>query len=131
MGSFAFMGTLFPSAIPTLMNLVAPLATAREDSVDISYIQLTGPVTDSYQEMEYFVPLERFVEAHKAFTRYVSEYGHLINFIHENRVIKGDDIWMSPFYKRDSASFSILIYKRPEAFEKLARGAEKDRKSVV
>jgi len=113
--------------VKNIMWFISQLICTEDHYYGLGYEMLTGPVPDSYAEMEYFVPLEKFVDAHKAFVEYVMTNTDVtMNFINENRFIGGDDIWLSPFYERDSASISIILYRRDaKTWEKFSRGAEK------
>jgi hypothetical protein len=44
------------------MGILGPSATEEEYDVDKSYLMFTGEVTNTYQEMEYMFPYEKFVK---------------------------------------------------------------------
>lgn len=110
---------------PNIFQVLVEAIKSEKSIIQRSDLALTGPVTDKYTEMEYFVPFERFKEAHEAIRKYITESPVQYNFINENRFIKGDDIWLSPYYGRDSASISIVIYDQDKVWEEYAKGAEK------
>jgi FAD-linked oxidoreductase len=63
-----------------------------------------------FNEMEYELPAERGPEALRELVAYIEKNKVLVHFPVEYRYVKGDDIWLSPFYGRDSASISVHQY---------------------
>ncbi len=63
-----------------------------------------------FQEMEYELPLENGADAMRELVEYVNNKRVLVHFPVEYRFVKGDDIWLSPFYQRDSVSISVHQY---------------------
>lgn len=110
---------------PNIFQFLALIIKQEKSIIERSDLALTGPVTEKYVEMEYFMPIEKFKEAHEAIRKYILESPVQYNFVNENRFIKADDIWLSPYYKRDSVSISIVIYDQDKVWENYARGAEK------
>lgn len=64
-----------------------------------------------FQEMEYNIPAEHFTEAIQEVERSIRELDFKVHFPIECRWVKGDDIWLSPAYGRDSAYIAIHMYK--------------------
>ena len=65
-----------------------------------------------FNEMEYNVPVEAYVDVMKAITQWVNKHHHNVMFPIENRFVKGDDIMLSPAYQRDSAYIAIHCYHK-------------------
>ncbi|MBL4671129.1 MAG: FAD-binding protein [Arenicella sp.] len=59
-----------------------------------------------FNEMEYSVPAEKGLECVKEVMAKIAELNIDVVFPLELRYIKGDDVWLSPFYQRDSCSIS-------------------------
>jgi len=60
-----------------------------------------------FNEMEYHLPRENAQQALREIRTAVETQHHEIFFPIEVRYIKGDDIWFSPFYQRDSCSIAV------------------------
>ena len=76
-----------------------------------------------FNEMEYAVPAERGLECLQEVGDYLRRSGHNFVFPIEFRYVKGDDIWISPFYGRDSATISIHQYYR-QSYSSMFRSVE-------
>jgi FAD/FMN-containing dehydrogenase len=92
--------------------------------VDRSDQALTGPVPETYTEMEYFFPIEKFEEIHQEFRKYILSSKVEYNFVAEVRFVAADDIWLSPFYKRDSVSLSVVLYDQNDVWKEFCDGLE-------
>lgn len=66
--------------------------------------------TTRFNEMEYAVPAERGPEAIKAVVDLVRKERIPTAFPFEYRYVQRDDVWLSPFYGRDSATISVHQY---------------------
>lgn len=67
-----------------------------------------------FNETEYNVPAEAYQEVFKDVTKLVNSKKFNIHFPIENRFVKGDNIYLSPAYKRDSAYIACHVYKGKE-----------------
>lgn len=77
-----------------------------EERVDRSY-SIFGNVRDiRFNEMEYSVPAEHGPACIKEILDTIKDKNLDIVFPIEYRYVKGDDVWLSPFYKRDCCSIS-------------------------
>jgi FAD-linked oxidoreductase len=65
-----------------------------------------------FNEMEYNVPVEAYPEVMKEVTQWINRHHHHVMFPVENRFVKGDDIFLSPAYQRDSAYIAIHAYHK-------------------
>jgi len=64
-----------------------------------------------FNEMECSVPAERMEEVVREIRAKVAAEKHAVHFPVECRYVKGDDIWLSPAYGRDSAYIAVHMYK--------------------
>ncbi|MDB5970786.1 MAG: FAD-linked oxidoreductase [Hydrocarboniphaga sp.] len=63
-----------------------------------------------FQEMEYELPAERGPDALRELAEHVERRRVLVHFPVEYRFVAADDIWLSPFYRRDSVAISVHQY---------------------
>ena len=79
-----------------------------------SHQALTLAMPPSHQEIEYALPRELAAESLRR-TRALVERDRLrVNFIAELRFVAGDDGWMSPDYRRDSAHLGAYMASAPD-----------------
>ncbi|QCR21580.1 FAD-binding protein [Pontibacter sp. SGAir0037] len=69
-------------------------------------------------QSEYFVPLEHAYEAMMALEKLHGKVSPYL-FVSEIRTIAADELWMSPFYKRDCVAFHFTWKQEWEAVQKL------------
>ena len=71
-----------------------------------------------FNEMEYNIPVEAYEEVMKEVQRSFEENEFQVHFPIENRFVKGDDIYLSPAFGRDSAYIACHVYskKKHEAY---------------
>ncbi|MEH6516198.1 MAG: D-arabinono-1,4-lactone oxidase [Halioglobus sp.] len=60
-----------------------------------------------FNEMEYHLPVENGLQAVRDIREAIETHHHDVFFPIEVRFVKGDDIWLSPFYQRDSCSIAV------------------------
>ena len=77
-----------------------------------SHEAFPSPRTVRFNEMEYAVPREKGPDCLKEIVAAIR--GRRINtgFPIEFRTVAADDVWMSPFYQRDSATIAVHQYRR-------------------
>lgn len=96
----------FPGLRNAITNAVGNFVTF-EDRTGWSYKIFSNPRTVRWNEMEYQVPAEAGADCLREILTTIKEE-HLNSwFPLEFRYVKGDDIWLSQFYGRDSCSISI------------------------
>jgi FAD/FMN-containing dehydrogenase len=84
--------------------------------VDVSYRTLTGAGDDAtlYTEMEMMVPVESALAVVSDFRAYQESVQHLhdpaVQLFTGVRYVEADDIWLSPFYGRDTAVVSMIVF---------------------
>jgi len=63
-----------------------------------------------HRESEYSVPVEKAADALRLLRNEIERKKLKVNFIVEIRFVKGDNIWLSPAYGRDSCYIGGYIY---------------------
>lgn len=76
-----------------------------------------------FNEMEYAVPAEKGPDCIREVGEYMRQCGVNFLFPLEYRYVAADDIWLSPFYQRDSVTISVHQYYR-QPYDKLFSGVE-------
>ncbi|MGB1217788.1 MAG: D-arabinono-1,4-lactone oxidase, partial [Saprospiraceae bacterium] len=76
-----------------------------------------------FTEMEYNIPAENYVECMNEIVAKIEKEQYNLHFPIESRFVKGDDIYLSPAYQRDSAYVAVHMYKGMP-FEKYLRDME-------
>ncbi len=99
-------GSDFPAARRAFMNLVAAQVDF-EPTVDESYKLLSNVRNIRFNEMEYQVPIEAGPACLREILDTIKRKNLPSWYPLEYRVVKGDDITLSQFHGRDSASISI------------------------
>lgn len=101
---------LVPPLCQTISNIsVAALATVSE--TNYSHRLFATPRMVKFQEMEYNLPLEHFQTVLEQVKASIQEHRTHVHFPVECRFVKGDDIWLSPAFQRDSAYIAVHMYK--------------------
>ncbi|HEY4113769.1 MAG TPA: D-arabinono-1,4-lactone oxidase [Rhizomicrobium sp.] len=95
-----------------------------------SHEAFPSPRTVRFNEMEYAVPREKGPECLKEIVATIRARRINTGFPIEYRTVAADDVWMSPFYQRDSATIAVHQYHRVdtkklfEACEAIFRGCD-------
>src|SRR5699024_9734944 len=96
--------------ISAISALGVPIGSETKPSHEI----YATPRHVKFQEMEYAVPIERLPNILRAIDDVIRREKYAVHFPLECRFVKGDDIWLSPSYKRDSAYIAVHMYKGME-----------------
>lgn len=64
-----------------------------------------------FNEMEYNIPVESYKDCVSEIKERIEKEKYQVHFPIEHRFVKGDDIWLSPAYNRDSAYIAVHMYK--------------------
>jgi len=67
-----------------------------------------------FQEMEYAVPVEKFVHIMREMDATIRDEKFAVHFPIECRFVHRDNIWLSPSYERDCAYIAVHMYKGME-----------------
>jgi len=73
---------------------------------------LPSPRTTRFNEMEYAVPFAKGQETIKAIVAEIRKKNINTGFPIEYRTVAADDVWLSPFYERASATIAVHQYHR-------------------
>ncbi len=106
----------FPPLNPYVQKLLGVFIkpTTR---VDWSSVIFPSVRETRFNEMEYQIPAERGLECLAEVVETLRKHKAPVFFPIEYRYVKGDDIWISPFYQQDSASISIHQYHKQDCRE--------------
>ncbi|HRI27546.1 MAG TPA: D-arabinono-1,4-lactone oxidase, partial [Chitinophagales bacterium] len=99
---------------PNLTTKVAKLASTLVSpfsKTNWSHKVYATPRMVKFNEMEYNLPIEQFKDTLLEVVDAFNHYRFKVHFPLENRFLKGDDIYLSPAYGRDSAHISFHVYK--------------------
>lgn len=78
-----------------------------EITIDSSWKNYTNERNVRFNEMEYHLPKENGIAALKEISSVIEQNFNEVFMPIEVRFVKADDIWMSPFYQRDSCSIAV------------------------
>ena len=83
-----------------------------DQKVFVNWSHLAFPTerTVRFMEMEYNLPVEKFEEVLEELKASIKKYKFKTLFPIEIRFVKGDDLWLSPAYQRDSVYFAVHTY---------------------
>lgn len=112
-----------PARCPRMSQLTARRVGECEE-VDVGHKVLCTRRMVRFNEMEYSVPLERGASALRELKEWIVRANVLTPFPIEYRYVKADDIWLSPFYGRDSVTISVHQYKGMK-YDEYFEGAER------
>jgi len=99
-----------PSTSAPISKFVSQ-AVATVTKVNWSHRVYAMPRLVKFNEMEYNIPIEQFEDVFLEIKECMEQQKFKVHFPTENRVVKRDDIYLSPAYGRDSAHISIHVYK--------------------
>lgn len=85
--------------------------------VDWSSVVFPSVRETRFNEMEYQIPAERGLECLAEVVATLKKHKAPVFFPLEYRYVKGDDIWLSPFYQQDCASISVHQYHKQDCHE--------------
>lgn len=103
----------FPSLNPKVQKLLG-VFVKETTFVDWSSQIFPTPRNTKFNEMEYQIPAERGVECLQAVLKALRNAKASTFFPVEFRYVKGDEIWLSPFYQQDSISISVHQYYKQD-----------------
>lgn len=83
---------------------------AEGEFADASHRVFPSPRDVRFNEMEYAVPVAQGTDCLRELRAFIEQRKIRVHFPIEFRVVAADDIWLSPFYQRDSAVVSVHMY---------------------
>ncbi len=95
----------------TTASKISASAVASIDEINYSHRLFATPRMVKFQEMEYNLPAQHFPTVLEQVRASIKEHRVNVHFPVECRFVKGDDIWLSPAYQRDSAYIAVHMYK--------------------
>lgn len=110
---FCEFAKLFPSQNKTVANITAASISNVKKTYYSHKVYATQRLV-KFHEMEYNIPSEAYKDAFKDIQKIVNSKKFNIHFPIENRWVKGDDVYMSPAYGRDSAYIACHVYNKKE-----------------
>ena len=102
---------------PKLSRLVSKmiaLGVPTGKTVGNSFEMYATPRLVKFNEMEYSIPAEHMEAAIRDIDHAIQKNNFNVHFPVECRYVKGDNLWLSPSYKRNSAYIAIHMYKGME-----------------
>jgi FAD-linked oxidoreductase len=121
-GFLCGLGKGMPSLCPAISRLCASLISAGQQ-VDASHSVLSTVRRVRFNEMEWAVPAHCGADALREIRTFISRKEFPVMFPVEYRWVRGDDIWLSPNYGRDSVHISVHQY-RGMPFERYFAGVQ-------
>ena len=100
---------LRPQWCPAVSRFAARMVT-EGDEVGVGHRVLSTKRYVHFNEMEYSLPAENGIDCLRAIKKFIVAKNVAVHFPIEFRYVKGDDIWLSPAYGRDTACISIHQY---------------------
>ena len=82
----------------------------KEVVVEASWLNYASERNVRFNEMEYHLPRENGLKAMKEVRKALESQHNEVFFPIEVRFVKGDDIWLSPFFGRDTCSIAVHRY---------------------
>jgi len=101
----SWSGTLREMILGAYMKTIDP-----EVNVDHSYSIYATERNVRFNEMEYHLPADTGLEALREIRELIESRFPEVFFPIECRFVKADDIWLSPFYQRDTISLAVHRY---------------------
>jgi FAD-linked oxidoreductase len=95
----------------SMVSKISAMGIAPTTAVDYSHRIYATPRAVRFQEMEYNIPAERFTEVLREIEACINKNRFRVHFPIECRFVRGDDIWLSPAYGRDSAYIAVHMYE--------------------
>ncbi|HEY0755900.1 MAG TPA: D-arabinono-1,4-lactone oxidase [Ktedonobacteraceae bacterium] len=90
---------------------ISAAGVASIDEIDYSHRLFATPRMVKFQEMEYNLPAQHLPAVLEGVRASIKEQRINVHFPVECRFVKGDDIWLSPAYQRDSAYIAVHMYR--------------------
>ncbi|MCS6905768.1 MAG: D-arabinono-1,4-lactone oxidase [Bacteroidia bacterium] len=101
---------IFPNFSPSISQLGAKGISVQKE-VHYSHKIYASSRLVRFNEMEYALPAEKGPQAMRELKAWIEKNQIQVHFPVEYRYTKGDDIWLSPAYERDSCFIAVHMYK--------------------
>lgn len=83
---------------------------SQTQKINWSHLAFPTERTVKFMEMEFNLPIEKFETAFSEIKASIKKHNFQTLFPIEIRFVKGDDLWLSPAYQRDSVYFAVHTY---------------------
>jgi FAD-linked oxidoreductase len=124
LGLISRIARLHPAWAPSLSRLIGwSMKGDQGTMVSDCHRAFSSPRLVRFHEMEYELPADKGPDALRELAEFVDKKRVQVHFPVEYRYVRADDIWLSPFYQRDSAAISVHQYVGMD-YEPYFRGAE-------
>ena len=110
-GAISTITRFRPSTSAAVARLTASVLPESEVRINWSHKVYATVRLVKFNEMEYNIPIEHFEAAFNDIRAAFEKHKFEVHFPIECRFLKGDDIWLSPAYGRDSAHISLHVFK--------------------
>ena len=107
------LSCLLPGMTRTISQIAANTISHFEKT-DESFKVFSTERRVRFNEMEYNIPLENYEDTVLEMITWINRNNSRILFPIENRFVKGDDIFLSPAYRRNSAYIAIHTYHKKD-----------------
>lgn len=104
------MSRLIPQTAK-MVSTVSAIGVPVGSEMDKSHLLYVTPRLVKFHEMEYSVPADAMGPALQDIDNMIRKKRFNVHFPIECRYVKGDTIWLSPSYERDSAYIAVHMYK--------------------
>ena len=121
-GALCRLGCAVPSWCPALSRFCAGMISHGEQ-VDASHAMLSTVRQVRFNEMEWSLPAERGTDALREIKAFIERRDFPLMFPLEYRWVRGDDVWLSPNFARDSVHISVHQF-RGMPFERYFDGVQ-------
>jgi FAD-linked oxidoreductase len=105
---------IFPSQNKTVANITAASISSVKKVFHSHKVYTTQRLV-KFHEMEYNIPADAYNDAFKDIKKLVNTKKFNVHFPIENRWVKGDDVYISPAYERDSAYIACHMYNKKDS----------------
>jgi len=109
-GTLSAISRHVPGTSPSVSRICAA-AVPTNSKVEYSHRVYATTRLVRFNEMEYNLPIGAMADAIREMRETMSRERYRVHFPIECRFAKGDSIWLSPAYKRDSAYIAVHMYK--------------------
>jgi L-gulonolactone oxidase len=109
-GALCKIAKAFPASCPALGRFIGG-SLDTTSRVDDNYSVLSTVRSVKFNEMEWALPADRGLDALREIKDFVNKTRVQTMFPIEVRWVRGDDIWISPHYGRDSIAISVHQYQ--------------------
>ncbi len=107
---FSKASQLVPPLAPTICKIsLAGISPLNE--VNDSHRIYATPRMVRFQEMEYSIPADQFTTVMGEVQARITQRRYKVNFPIECRFVRGDDLWLSTAYGRDSAYIAAHVFR--------------------